>query len=277
MEATTQLYYWGTPTSSVDWCEKNYEVCYLIAEFWNTITSSFIAVLGIVGLYLSLRERIEKRFSILYAGIILVGLGSVAFHGALLLEYQLLDELPMIWSTLTWVYIYQTMGSPRKGTPQDRVLAKQLALFGATWSIGAPWVHFYAPLAFQILFVGLLGYSLIMATSYWKICKNQTARKMYIFCNISLIFGSALWLLDTHACNKLHELFGAYWWHKYFGSFHGYWHCLMSLNVYLGPVFAAVVRAQMLDVPASIKYWLGIVPFVKRENKRLLLSGPKVE
>jgi dihydroceramidase len=274
MEATP---FWGTPTASVDWCETNYEVCHFIAEFWNTITSSFISVLGLLGLYLILRERIEKRFAVLYAGIVVIGLGSVAFHGALLLEYQLLDELPMIWTTLTWVYIYQTMESPRKGRPQDAVLAKRLAIFAAIWTVGAPWVHFHAPLAFQSLFVGLMGYSMMNAHKYYKVCNNPTARTMYIIYNMSLAAGACIWLIDTHACNKLHYLFGSYWWHKYVGSLHGYWHCFMSLNVYLGPVFAAVVRAQCLDVPASIKWW-GPVPYVKRDYKKIHLSaGPKSE
>jgi len=269
--------FWGPPTASVDWCEKNYEVCHFIAEFWNTITSSFISVLGLVGLYLTLRERIEKRFAVLYVGIVVVGLGSVVFHGALHLTGQLLDELPMIWTTLAWVYIYQTMESPRKGRPQDKVLAWRLAVFAAVWTIGAPWVHFYAPIAFQSLFVGLIAFSMFNAHKYWKICKNPTARNMYIVYNMSLAAGACLWLLDTHACNSLHEIFGSYWWHKYVGSFHGYWHCLMSINVYLGPVFAAVVRAQALDIPASIKWWCLVVPYVKRENKRLFLSGTKSE
>jgi len=271
------IQYWGVPTSSVDWCEKNYEVCRFIAEFWNTVTSSFIAILGLVGLYLSLRERIEKRFAVLYAGIIVVGLGSVAFHGALLLEYQLLDELPMIWSVLTWVYIYRTMQSPRKGKPEDRVLAIWLSIFGVVWGIFAPWVHFHAPIAFQSLFVVLLGYSMISSHAYWKTCKNITAKNMYIFYNVSLAVGVIFWLLDKHACNHLYATLGDFWLHKYIGSFHGYWHCLMSMNVYLAPVFTAIVRAQVLDVPASIRWWLGVFPYVKRENKRLLLSGQKSE
>lgn len=141
------------------------------------------------------------------------------------------------------MYIYRTMESPRKGKPEDRLLAKRLSVFCATWTIAAPWVHYHAPLAFQSLFVGLIGYSMLNAHAYWKICKNPTARQMYIFYNISLALGAALWvrttslrmlafthdsqLTDTHACNKLHDIFGSFWWHKYVGSFHGYWHCLM--------------------------------------------------
>lgn len=269
--------FWGPPTASVDWCERNYEVCHYVAEFWNTITSSFIAILGLVGLYLTHREKLEKRFGALYIGIIIVGLGSVAFHATLLLNSQLADELPMIWSTLTWLYIYQTMDSPAGGNPGDKKLATLLTAFGVAWGATAPWVHFYAPLAFRSLFVGLLGYSLYKAYFYYKICENETARRLYVACNFFLVAGVTVWLLDLHACNKLHEVFGDFWWHKYIGSLHGYWHCFMSLNVYLGPAVTATIRAQMLDRPASILWWGGIIPYVRYDKHKtlLVLTGEK--
>ncbi|TRY56321.1 hypothetical protein DNTS_031854 [Danionella cerebrum] len=59
--------YWGTPTSTLDWCEENYVVSYYIAEFS-------------------------------------VGIGSWSFHMTLQYEMQLLDELPMIYSCCIFVY-----------------------------------------------------------------------------------------------------------------------------------------------------------------------------
>jgi len=265
--------FWGTPSASVDWCEKNYEVCHFIAEFWNTITSSFIAILGAIGVYLCLRERLEPRFAVLHALIVVVGLGSVAFHGTLLLEYQLLDELPMIWGMLGFMYIYYTMDSPRKGREKDRKLAKILAVVGSVWGIGAPWIHYYAPIVFQGLFVLLVAFMVYKSFKYWGMCKNKTARRMFVFYHISIGCSALIWLVDKHACNVLHETLGHYWWHQYVGSFHGYWHCLMAVNVYLAPVFAAAMRAQMLNKRATIKWWCGLVPYVQQH--RQLKSGVK--
>ncbi|KAI8364157.1 ceramidase-domain-containing protein [Radiomyces spectabilis] len=41
--------YWGPITSSVDWCEKNYTHWYYVAEWWNTLSSLAMIVLGLLG------------------------------------------------------------------------------------------------------------------------------------------------------------------------------------------------------------------------------------
>lgn len=270
--------FWGIPTSSVDWCEKNYQVCHFIAEFWNTVTSSFIAIVGIVGLYLTIREKLERRFSFLYVLIILVGLGSVAFHGTLQLEHQLLDEVPMLWAMMGWVYIIYTMKSPSKGTGRETKLAVALASSITLWSLGAPWIHYYYPKIFQSFFVLLIAFCAYNLHQFYHICKNPTARKLYVFYNASIILGACIWLVDKEACNVLHELLGNFWWHKYVGSFHGYWHALMTMNVYVGPVFAATVRAQMLGTSAAVCWWGGLFPYLKVNHKRpRLMSGDKIE
>jgi len=262
--------YWGTPTASVDWCEKNYVVCNYIAEFWNTMTSMVIALLGLVGCYLTRREKMEQRFTVLYAIITVVGLGSVAFHGTLLIEHQLLDELPMLWGMLGWVYIINTMLSPKSiSLPKDRLLAKRLLVFGLGWTLCAPWVH-RIPIIFQALFVGLVLYCVYNLHRFYRQCENKTARQLYVVYNFSVIVGALIWLADNEACNVLHEVLGGFWWHKYVGSLHGYWHLLMAANVYAGPVFGAIVRCQLMAAPCELRWWLGVVPYAGTQGLKEL-------
>jgi len=260
------IYYWGTPTASLDWCEKNYVVCNYIAEFWNTITSMVIALLGLAGCYLTYRERIETRFTVLYSIITVVGLGSVAFHATLLIENQLLDELPMLWGMLGWIYVINTMRSARGATSEkDKALAIKLVSFGVIWTLCSPWVH-QIPIIFQALFVGTVMYCVYNLHKFYHICENQTARKLYVIYNFSVVAGALIWLVDKEACNVLHEVFGQFFWHKYVGSLHGYWHLLMAANVYAGPVFGAIVRSQIMNFACELHWWFGIIPYARTQG-----------
>ena len=84
--------FFGEPTSTIDWCERNYEVTYWIAEFWNTISNLSFILCGILGIVQAIRYRYEPRFVLIAIGITLVGFGSSAFHGTLLFEYQMAGE-----------------------------------------------------------------------------------------------------------------------------------------------------------------------------------------
>lgn len=95
----------GAP-SSVDWCEPNYVHSPYVAEWWNTLTSAPIVVLGLYGLWrvLAGRPQLETRFAMGFVAMTAVGVGSMAFHGTLLKISQALDELPMIYCGLALLY-----------------------------------------------------------------------------------------------------------------------------------------------------------------------------
>lgn len=102
--------FWGTPTSSIQWCETNYEVrcpnsfvillrsptlvpCIYpqktsyIAEFWNTISNFPFIIVGSIAWYHAAKEKFEARYILLSLGVIIVGLGSIAFHATLQHSY----------------------------------------------------------------------------------------------------------------------------------------------------------------------------------------------
>ncbi|MCO5602390.1 hypothetical protein L7F22_056521 [Adiantum nelumboides] len=74
--------YWG-PITSRTTCEDHYAVSAHIAEFFNTISSVPGILLAFLILVNSLRQGFEKRFSSLNFATMMVGLGSMLFHGTL--------------------------------------------------------------------------------------------------------------------------------------------------------------------------------------------------
>lgn len=75
--------YWGPATSTIDWCEPNYERSAYVAEFWNTVSNLLFVLVGLYGLAQSMRQGFEWRFHAQFIGIMVTGFGSAMFHGTL--------------------------------------------------------------------------------------------------------------------------------------------------------------------------------------------------
>jgi len=87
--------------STVDWCEQNYILSEYVAEYWNTLTGLCLIVSGVL-YYKNNYDCIsvthyQKVFTKLSGLLVFVGVGTMLFHGTLYYQYQLLDELPMIY------------------------------------------------------------------------------------------------------------------------------------------------------------------------------------
>ncbi|KAI9302349.1 ceramidase, partial [Cunninghamella echinulata] len=87
-------------------CEENYTHSYYIAEFWNTISSFAMVILGLLGI-IAHHRSLGWKLSNGYLMIIIVGIGSVLFHATLQYEHQMWDEVPMVWTAcyLLWVLL----------------------------------------------------------------------------------------------------------------------------------------------------------------------------
>ncbi|XP_025079781.1 alkaline ceramidase 3-like [Pomacea canaliculata] len=96
--------YWGKVTSTIDWCEENYVVNRYVAEFWNTISNSIMIFAPMFSVYLAVKQNLEKPVICSNMSVIVVGVGSWAFHMTLQYSMQLLDELPMIWGSAFLIY-----------------------------------------------------------------------------------------------------------------------------------------------------------------------------
>lgn len=85
-----------------------------IAEFANTLSNLFFILLAAYGWRKARKHRLPLELAILHLGIATVGVGSFLFHGTLLYEWQLADELPMLWASSLLTYaVYAQPTKPR--------------------------------------------------------------------------------------------------------------------------------------------------------------------
>lgn len=89
-------------SSSINFCEEDFQNSAYIAEPANTISSLTCYIpLALFGL-LSRRtnqHRRAKRFVVMYSSLFAIGVGSMALHSLLTSGAQGGDELPMLWFT----------------------------------------------------------------------------------------------------------------------------------------------------------------------------------
>jgi dihydroceramidase len=104
---------WEPHTSSVDFCEPNYFLTDLIAEPHNAFSSLILTIPCFAGLSLFGGNPLsEFRHDLMFAVLIAIGFGSFLLHCTLGWVGQSLDEVPMLWMTLTYIYCLVELNSP---------------------------------------------------------------------------------------------------------------------------------------------------------------------
>lgn len=212
--------YWGLRTSAVDWCEPNYTWSFFIAEFFNTTTSLPAAVLALNSMYLTYKYGYSKRFFVVNMMVALVGIGSAAFHGTLLWTGQILDELPMVYTSLACLYAVLEMESDKK--PIYKYSAHGLTLFAVVFT----GVYLYLPDFFIFFLVGFILSILTLVYHLSKIYRRPTTlthQKIFIVSSMGLYIGGWLffWVPEVLFCGQLQQFNLHAWWHvtSTFGAF----------------------------------------------------------
>lgn len=288
--------WWGPVTSSIDWCERNYVVTPLVAEFFNTLSNAGMVCLGLVGMWLARREGLELRYVLANFSLFLIGLGSAAFHGTLTHLGQQGDETPMVIGSLIWIWCL-TFSDPSFEARHRRLGPRCAWALAALATIFACLHYKFSFVAiFQGLIAILVVIMIVALMKSWIEFRGREQLRRYVFIYLgSILIALPLWLIDQHFCSSLHSLPGG----LPNPQFHAWWHLLMGVNCYTGkrcrhpqklasvqclsdvasshlPCFSHCV-GQLLQVPIRLSaqgekfrlgHWGGFLPYIQLRSTR---------
>jgi len=217
---------WGIPTASIDWCEQNYAVTPWIAEFWNTTSSLAMVLAGLVGLT---RRRFAREIRIAFGLLFLVGLGSMAFHGTLRFELQMMDELPMLYLVTWLVWLLVETGPERRlgrWFPASLVAYVLLATAGATLNRGhAQFLAFHVSFgALELFCLGRLSWLALRP-------ENRAMRLPFVLGLAAYLLGIGVWFTDLENCPWVSVTLPAHGIRN--PQLHAVWHLLVSAGFFL--------------------------------------------
>ena len=225
--------FWGPVTATIDWCEENYVLCPYVAEMMNTLTNVIYMILA-VKLWRSTRRNHHGNIYLLVSlGLMAVGIGSFMFHMTLQYEYQLLDELPMVY--FSWIPLAYILAV-------DHQKQKNMIYGGMFLSmIGFTLIYVFVcqnPILHQVLFAVING-SIIykVVTMTFQYVSDKSARsfifKLLGFATFEAALSFFFWKIDTIYCStwiKIRRIIGLP-----LGTIlelHGWWHIFMGLTMY---------------------------------------------
>lgn len=263
MEAHASLRgHWGKPTALLDWCEENYIVHWAVAEFWNTISNGAMVFLSMFGMMWALNRAMPGRIVLSHFGLFAVGLGSAAFHGTLLYEAQLMDELPMVWAVS--FLIFSTMPMSMTKTARNKVITVL-----TVYAVGVSLIYMYnrSVMFHEVMYtcgVIVVAYESMLALRRHPTHSKQMKSLLYVSF-AGYLGATAIWVVDNTCCEQLRLL------RAYFGpyiaplfQFHAIWHLGTGYGTYCFTCFNAYAKALEMDpksVP-TIRYVAGVLPWI---------------
>jgi dihydroceramidase len=189
-------YYWGTPDTTVQFCEKKYDNVYWIAEYDNTFSSLPYLLLGIF-LY---NTKIKK----IGIATIILGFSTAIMHGTLRYYGQWLDECSLLYIS------FETI----------RLIKKNTSFYYFPPIILS---YFY----FKDYYIFFLSIFTFLQVVIVYLITNKKKRKIdkILICAYIITFSIAgvFWIFDQKMCEP-----------ENYVSYHAAWHILSCVGMFYG-------------------------------------------
>lgn len=255
--------FWEPHSSSIDFCEPNYLISFNIAEFHNTWSSLLIAGFGVVG-YMWGNPLKERCISVMFLILFIVGIGSAGLHSTLHWFPQSSDEIPMLWQTLSFLYILVSCKFPE--------LSKSNMLGVAFFTIAAfqTFLYYTFQQVYAVFIVTMIIYAVIVILWSGNIAYFHRSEQFYwvIWSSAFICFvllGFVLWIIDMNLCASLLPF--------YYGisgfTLHVFWHFFAGLGTYYLASFFTLIRIRHLQKTPEMKWFLGFLPIFSVRSKEL--------
>ncbi|KAF4675152.1 Alkaline ceramidase 3 [Perkinsus chesapeaki] len=254
------------PPASMDFCEDNYAYTDHIVEFANTLTSIFIVVIGVVGMLICApRAGNEHRYRVYYVIMIFIGLGSTLFHGTLRRLGQAMDEIPMLWMSLTSFWIILFYNAPKRDTKAHRwawvftSLAIGLtAVYLSTWKMYLIFVATYTSAT-------AVGTCLVLYRCYSHRGPSRVIAWRFLEVGLAVyLTATVMWTLDYLFCDYL----------KPFYLHAIVWHTFSVTGAHLSLQAMVALRSDALNVGSHTEMFCKVLPMVGYNSVRGRLSTP---
>ncbi|OJD12360.1 hypothetical protein AJ78_07035 [Emergomyces pasteurianus Ep9510] len=178
--------------------------------------------------------RVQTSQALSYIALIIVGVGSAAYHATLKYPLQLVDDLSMLLGAGIMFHHVVTINS---GSRMKIIvfLALSVTLSVASWAhirLGDSALH-QAVFGAMVVTVGYRTVKLLASLISDQRMRSKL-RSLLRIANFTLLAAYALWLLDTFACPSLRTVRHAIglplaWLYE----LHGWWHILTAIGVYI--------------------------------------------
>ncbi|PLW23396.1 hypothetical protein PCASD_11888 [Puccinia coronata f. sp. avenae] len=243
--------YWGPSTSSIDWCFLGFLKCQ--------------------------QERLPLPLILCQVGIASIGVGSFLFHATLRYEWQLGDELPMIFCCAFIAYV--TLDTRSASLPRTRFVRCLPYLFSIyAFGVTAIYIRYPNPLFHQVAFafiqfVATFGTFYAIRTAPEKTYREQKnkadAWNYQLLGFFTPLAGFLVWNIDNIFCDQISQLkerLGTPW--SFVLEGHAWWHLATGTGAYWSVVGLQLISMSLKEGAGGFELRrvgpFGLSPYVAR-------------
>lgn len=211
--------YWGAATAVHQFCEPKYATSPYVAEFYNAL-SSFIYVFAAVYVLSEPAARRDPMILVSAISLAVIGLGSVAFHGTMLFEFELCDEVPML--IFISIALLNKLGAHPLLLTRGRCIAYTAFIVVACVSTIVVYAKFAVYELFVLAFTLLVVLDVIMGLT-WRSRQRVTTWAVYASMGC-IALGKVCWEIEVRLCSTDARVW----------PLHVVWHGLSCASAYYG-------------------------------------------